>query len=97
MLPSELSLGANDTTAPIPGMTERRPPETPLLEGIPIAFTNFPAPLYIPHVVITVTTDYTFKSLRILSPLEGLIPSFESIAPNLAKVSTLTRIEHNLK
>jgi hypothetical protein len=56
VLPSGLILGEKLATAPIDGTTVKRPPETPLLAGTPSSLVNLPAPLYIPHVVITVTT-----------------------------------------
>ena len=56
VFPSGLILGEKLATAPIDGTTVRRPPDTPLFAGTPISFVNFPAPLYIPQVVITVTT-----------------------------------------
>jgi len=76
--------------APIPGITVSKPPETPLLEGTPRSFVNLPAPLYIPQVVISVTTAYTVFGLSILSPVVGLIPLLANIDPNLAKDSTFT-------
>eukprot|EP00350_Pseudokeronopsis_sp_OXSARD2_P001085 CAMPEP_0170553190 /NCGR_PEP_ID=MMETSP0211-20121228/10999_1 /TAXON_ID=311385 /ORGANISM="Pseudokeronopsis sp., Strain OXSARD2" /LENGTH=411 /DNA_ID=CAMNT_0010861341 /DNA_START=719 /DNA_END=1956 /DNA_ORIENTATION=- len=97
VLPSLLSLGEKVTTAPIPGTTDMRPPETPDLDGIPNSFTNLPAPLYIPHVVMIVTTDCTVSGLRILSPVEGFTPLLASIAPNLLSDSTFTSKEQALK
>ena len=95
MLPSSLRGGEKLTTEPIPGITARSPPDTPLLAGIPIYFVNFPAPLYIPQVVMIVTTACTVAELRILSPVEGLIPWLASIAPNLASDYTSTKIEQH--
>lgn len=56
VLPSELIFGEKLAKAPRDGITVKRPPETPDLAGTPSSLVNFPAPLYIPHVVMTVTT-----------------------------------------
>jgi hypothetical protein len=84
VLPSELTFGEKVAKAPIPGTTVSKPPDIPLLEGTPQSLVNFPAPLYIPHVVINVTTAYTVEGFNILSPVDGIIPLFASIPPNLA-------------
>lgn len=83
--PSAFSFGENVAKAPIPGMTVRSPPDTPLLVGTPQSLVNFPAPLYIPQVVIIVTTAWTVWGLKILLPVDGMIPLFASIAPKLAR------------
>lgn len=56
VVPSAFSFGEKVAKAPIPGITVKSPPEIPLLVGTPQSLVNFPAPLYIPHVVIMVTT-----------------------------------------
>lgn len=91
--PSSFKGGDQEQNAPIPGITVSNPPETPLLEGTPSSLVNLPAPLYIPHVVINVTTAYTVLGDKILFPVVGLIPLLASIDPNLASDSTVTSIE----
>jgi len=93
VFPSEFKGGENVEKAPIPGITDSSPPETPLLLGTPKSFVNLPAPLYIPQVVINVTTAYTVLRFKILSPVDGLTPLLASIAPNLANDSTFTSNE----
>jgi hypothetical protein len=95
--PSSLRGGDQVQKDPIPGIIESRSPETPLLEGTPRSFVNLPAPLYIPQVVIKVTTAYTVLGVRILFPVVGLIPLLASIEPNLASDSTFTNIEQVMK
>lgn len=84
VFPSSFNGGENVANAPSPGMTVNKPPATPLLEGTPNSFVNLPAPLYIPQVVINVTTAYTVEGLKIRSPVDGFTPLFASIAPNFA-------------
>ena len=55
---------------------------------------NFPAPLYIPQVYIIVTVALTVRGSMILSPVDGLMPLFASMAPKRATLSTETRREH---
>ena len=97
VLPSGLILGEKLAIAPRDGTTVKRPPETPLLAGTPNSRVNFPAPLYMPQVVMTVTTACTVEDLSSRSPVEGTMPLFASIAPNLASDFVLTRIEQFLK
>lgn len=78
-------------------MIESRPPDTPDFDGTPRSLVNLPAPLYMPHVVIKVTTAYTVLGERILFPVVGLIPLLASIDPNLARDSTFTKIEQDMK
>lgn len=54
--PSSFKGGDQVVKDPNPGITVSKPPETPLLDGTPRSLVNFPAPLYIPQVVIRVTT-----------------------------------------
>lgn len=96
-LPSELMRGLKLATAPIEGTTVRRPPETPDLAGTPNSFVNFPAPLYIPQVVITVTTAWTVEDLSKRSPVDGTIPLFASMAPKRASDFVFTKMEQFLK
>jgi hypothetical protein len=92
-LASSLRSGEKDPTAPIPGITVRRPPEMPLLLGTPWSFVNLPAPLYIPQVYMSVTVALTVRGSMIRSPVEGFIPLLASMAPNLDILSTDTSIE----
>lgn len=55
-LPSSFKGGDQVQKAPIPGIIDNKAPDTPLLEGTPRSLVNLPAPLYIPQVVIMVTT-----------------------------------------
>lgn len=89
--------GDHVAKAPNPGITDNKPPETPLLLGIPMSLVNFPAPLYIPQVVIRVTTACTVEVSTIFSPVEVLTPLLASMAPNLASDLQSTRIEQHLK
>lgn len=97
VLPSALSGGDHVANAPRPGMTLKRPPETPDFEGTPRSLMKLPAPSYIPQEVMRVTTALTVFGLRIRSPVEGLIPLFASIAPNLESDWVLTNTEQFLK
>ncbi len=71
---SSLTFGDHDDIAQNPGMTVKRQPETPALDGTPHAFTNLPEVLYIPHIVMIVTVAWTVCSCMILSPEKGLSP-----------------------
>jgi hypothetical protein len=97
VLPSALIFGEKLAKAPKEGITVRSPPETPDFAGTPSSLVNFPAPLYIPQVVMTVTTAYTVLVFNILSPVDGTIPLFASMAPNRASDLVLTIIEQFLK
>ena len=93
--PSSFNLGEKVTNEPKPGITTKRPPETPLLQGIPISRANLPAPLYIPHVIIIGTTEPMVLHDNIRYPFCGLTPLLANKAPNLASDLTSTKIEHN--
>ena len=93
VFPSSFKGGAHVQKAPIPGITVKRSPDTPLLEGTPSSFVNLPAPLYMPQVVISVTTACTVFGCKILFPVVGLMPLFANIDPNLANDSTETSKE----
>jgi len=95
--PYRSSGGDHVATAPIPGSTESNPPDTPLLLGIPISLVNFPAPLYMPQVVIRVTTACTVEGSIIFSPVDVFIPLLASIAPNRAKDLQSIKMEQHLK
>ena len=97
VLPSSLRGGPKLAEAPKPGITVKSPPATPDFDGTPSSFVNLPAPLYIPQVVIRVTVAYTVAALTIRWPVVGFIPLLASIAPNLARDSTSTSMEHYLK
>ena len=94
-LPSSFSYGESVTRDPNPGRTTNNPPETPLLHGTPISLAKWPAPLYIPQVIIIGTTEEIVLCYIILSPFKQLIPLLARHAPNLAKDFTSTNIEHN--
>ncbi len=70
-------------------------PETPLFDGTPQSLINFPAPLYIPQVIIKgiiariVLDDNTFY------PVFGTIPLFDKVDPKFAKLYTVTIILHS--
>ncbi len=59
LLPCSSSRGENTATPSSPGSTARMPPATPLLAGMPTPSTHAPAPSYMPHVVITLSTRST--------------------------------------
>jgi hypothetical protein len=94
-LPSSFNFGENVTKDPNPGKTTNNPPDTPLLQGTPISLAKWPAPLYIPQVIIIGTTDDIVLCDIILSPLCVLIPLFAKQAPNFTKDFTSTNIEHS--
>jgi hypothetical protein len=95
LFPYSFNFGDNEEKLPIPGIIVNNPPLTPLLQGNPISFVNFPAPLYIPQVTIKGTTDFIVFGLKILSPVQTFMPLFAKQPPNLDNDFTSTKIEQS--
>eukprot|EP00238_Polyblepharides_amylifera_P000655 CAMPEP_0196570944 /NCGR_PEP_ID=MMETSP1081-20130531/1106_1 /TAXON_ID=36882 /ORGANISM="Pyramimonas amylifera, Strain CCMP720" /LENGTH=110 /DNA_ID=CAMNT_0041887655 /DNA_START=307 /DNA_END=636 /DNA_ORIENTATION=- len=73
------------------------PPLTPDLAGIPTSIIQFPAPLYIPHVIITALTSSTTSEDMIMSALIGCFPWFASTPAIVAHSTAETRVEQAMK
>ena len=77
-----------------PGSTAMMPPQTPLFAGRPTVYIHSPAPSYMPHVAMTLSTDLTVDSEAARAPGDGLRPPAARVAAMTARSWVSTAMAH---